>query len=144
MAFIDWKAEYSIGQIDLDHDHRRLSDIINKLHDAVEHQRGDEVVGATLRSLRRYVEVHFAREERLLAQYGVNDAEDHIRSHRRIEDTLADFENLHASSPDQLDSQSLLGFLRRWLLNHVLKDDMQYRVVFESYVSRGDSSRKLG
>lgn len=140
MAFIDWKAEYSIGQADLDHDHWRLSEIINKLHDAVEQERGDRVVGATLRSLRRYVEVHFAREERLLERCGVTDAKDHILSHRRIEDTLADFENLHSSSPDQLDSQSLLAFLRRWLINHVLKDDMQYREIFVTYALTRESA----
>jgi hemerythrin-like metal-binding protein len=131
MAFIDWKSDFSVGHADLDHDHLRLSQIINRLYDAVEFDQGNAVVGATLSSLRRYVETHFAREERLLTLCGVPDAVEHVRSHRRIEATLEDFENLHSHSPAELDGVALLEFLRKWLINHVLRDDMQYRGYFE-------------
>jgi hemerythrin-like metal-binding protein len=142
MAFIEWKSEFSVGHLDLDHDHRRLSEIINRLYDAVELEQGNTVIGAILSSLRRYVETHFAREERLLTLCGVSDAVAHVQSHRRIEATLEDFENLHRCSPLELDSRALLAFLRKWLIGHVLKDDMRYRCFFQQLSQAGESAEK--
>lgn len=129
MGYFTWKDSYSVGHPSLDHDHQRLGQIINALYDAVHQNSAPQGISQILTALRRYVENHFAREERLLQAINYPDYEHHIVSHRRIEQTLADFENLYATSPEGVDAVALLDFLKRWLLTHILKDDMHYRTL---------------
>ncbi|GAB3437518.1 bacteriohemerythrin [Insolitispirillum peregrinum] len=135
MPYFVWQDSYTVGHPTLDYDHQRLGQIINRLDDAVHFQHGDTEISAILSALRHYVESHFAREERLLEAAGYHHCTTHSVSHRRIEQTLEDFENLHRSSPDNLDAKALLAFLQRWLINHILKDDMDYRPMMECYLA---------
>lgn len=126
MPFIEWDARYSVRHPALDHDHQRLVAIINRLHDACETGTQPGIIGETITALRRYVRSHFAREERVMADAGYPDLAAHAQGHRRIEATLADIESLYACSPEALDAERVLDFLKDWLLNHILKADMAY------------------
>lgn len=126
MPFIEWKPEYSVCHPALDHDHRILVSLINQLHEAIEEGQPARAVGRTLTSLRRYVETHFAREESILAACGYPDLEAHAEGHRALEATVEDIEALHARAPEEVDAAEVLEFLRRWLVDHILRADMRY------------------
>lgn len=126
MPFIEWDACYSVHHAALDHDHQRLVEIINRLYDASGTAAQPAAIGQTLTALRRYVRTHFAREERIMAEAGYPDLEAHVQGHRRIEASLADIESLYACSPEELDVERVLDFLKDWLLNHILKADAAY------------------
>jgi hemerythrin-like metal-binding protein len=126
MPLIDWSDRYSVGHPAMDHDHRMLVRIVNRLHQARLAEEDPAVVAETISALRRYVEDHFAREERLMAEVAYPGLDEHGQAHRRIEDTVRDYEVLAAAAPDGLDTGRLLDFLKDWLLNHILKTDRAY------------------
>ena len=52
-------------------------------------------------------------------------AHEHLASHRNIESTLSELKK-KSSSPDFDLSEELMHFLKNWLNNHILKEDMGY------------------
>lgn len=126
MPFIEWTSDYSVHHSALDHDHQTLVRMINALHEASGTDTQTDVIRDTISALRRYVQSHFAREERIMIEAGYPDAEAHAQGHRRIEATVADIESLYACSPEEVDAARVLDFLKNWLLDHILKSDMAY------------------
>ena len=48
MAFVEWSDEkYAIGVARVDEQHRRLFELLNELHDAMQEGEGRDVVGET-------------------------------------------------------------------------------------------------
>ncbi|WP_052000187.1 bacteriohemerythrin [Caenispirillum salinarum] len=126
MPFMTWRDEYSVHHATLDFDHQMLINIINQLFDAMAEKQGHEVVGRTIESLERYVQVHFAREEKVMRECNYPDFGPHAEGHREIERTVADIRSLWERAPEEVNCAEVMRFLKTWLVNHILKTDMKY------------------
>ncbi len=126
MAFFPWSPDYCVGIRLIDNDHKDLVDTVNELHDAIENWQADEAVGRSLTMLANYVRDHFAREEQLMADYGYPELAAHQDLHAALRRRVHAIRLVHASEPLRIDPARLLDFLRDWLVNHILKSDLQY------------------
>ena len=63
MAFLERSDDYLAGIGAIDHDHKILSLLVNRLHNEIKGARGENAVGEALDGLIAYVATHFAREE---------------------------------------------------------------------------------
>ena len=70
MSLLQWNSTLQLGHAQIDAEHRRLVDLLNALYDAMQAGQGREVCGKILADLVDYTRVHFAAEERLMAQQG--------------------------------------------------------------------------
>ena len=61
-----WGPKLWVGVKDIDDQHKKLVEIVNKLNDAMVAGHGREVIGPTLNELIRYTQQHFAAEERIM------------------------------------------------------------------------------
>ena len=68
MAFLKWEDRYSVKVPEMDRQHQHMVGIINRLHDEMTHGAPPEALAAILKDLIRYTQVHFRREEELMAE----------------------------------------------------------------------------
>ena len=77
MPILVWSDEYSINVAEIDEQHKKLLDHVNRLHAGVEAQIDKQELHQLVEDLYEYATFHFASEERLMKQYGM----DHINKH---------------------------------------------------------------
>ena len=134
MPLIKWTDDMSVGLPKLDDDHRLIIEAINQLGVSAGDAAQQDVVRQHLMRLRRYAEVHFAREENVLAACAFPALEIQKKEHQDfvkcIQEATQRFDAKPAESAGTI-SQELLGFLRDWLWYHILIEDMAYRPYVE-------------
>ncbi len=123
--YIAWSPAMSVGQPDLDADHRQLIDIVNRLWMA-DGMGNRQIIEFVIDDLVHYTEFHFAREERMLEQVDFADRERHSRIHRHICRRLEDYRWEYFQGIRHDVRSGLLEFVTAWLNKHILEEDMQY------------------
>ncbi len=123
-----WRPQMSLGSDLIDADHRYLIALINTVELALRTPGEREALVTALEHLVFYTRDHFAREEKLMLLLKYPAYEEHRRSHRRLASELVDLrghiEALEAGPTAAQDVDRLIGLLRSWLLDHVLKEDL--------------------
>jgi len=67
MPLLEWTEDMSVGVPELDVDHKGLIVVVNRLEASVNDPERRNVVRQCLYALLRYAEIHFKREERVMA-----------------------------------------------------------------------------
>ena len=124
MAFISWNDTYNTDIEKIDEQHRKLVDIINKLHDARETGKTQEALDGLLSKLIDYTKYHFDYEEALLEDLNYPELAKHKAMHQEL------IEQIGMMLRSHLDNKSHVGialsmFLKAWLLKHILNEDMK-------------------
>lgn len=122
-----WQQSYSVGVRALDHQHRKLLDLCVQCEDllADEGEDAHERYHILLNELTEYVKSHFAYEEMLLRQCGYPKLAGHVEEHEKYWEQLALILAAAAAGTDtRVEVRTLL---QQWWLNHILREDMQYR-----------------
>jgi len=120
-----WNNSYSVGVLSLDAQHTVLFDILNELHAAMEAGHAGNLTGPILKKLVLYTSQHFAAEEGLLASTQYPGLEEHKLLHRDLINQIEDYSQRFEKGEITLNLH-LLGFLREWLTDHILKVDHVY------------------
>jgi hemerythrin len=135
MPFMHWTPTMSVGLAELDEDHKQLFHLINRLADHVDSDDVPaEAVRDTLFALMRYAELHFSREERVMTACDFPQFDDHAGQHKsfvdRIKSITAEFDG---DAQGRLDvGEALLEYLKDWLTQHILIQDMAYKPFVEA------------
>lgn len=127
MPFYEWSDSISVGVRRLDSDHRTLVHLINRLHDSL----GGQDVGTdpvdVFESLIAYLEIHLAREERVMEACKFpglrGQRDDHADFIYHVYEALDRYEVEH----DPAIFGEVLVFLKVWFRNHVLSKDVALR-----------------
>jgi len=123
MEVLEWQRSYDTGIEEIDNQHRQLLEFLNELGQgiaAADTPKTSEV----LEGLGEYTISHFAFEEALMeeAQYPYTGPHKHV--HKTLIQRVTTFK-------EKLDegeeiAEELYAFLRRWLINHIQRDDKAY------------------
>lgn len=128
MALIQWSGDWETGNSVIDYDHQMLVTITNQIFEI---RRAPGITNAKIKQaliqLVRYVDQHFAREEALFSQTDYPHVAKHIAMHRELEKVVGEIVDLFEREPDLLNLDEVIEFLRRWLVDHILKHDMGYK-----------------
>ena len=125
MAFYAWNDSYAMGIPLIDRHHRMLVGYVNKLADALDHGAADKIVGELLNELGVYTQMHFSYEEALFNEHHYPDEVEHRHYHENLVGQVKAFLQRYQAGSDGL-SVELLEFLKQWLNNHILREDMAY------------------
>lgn len=90
MAPLEWKPEYSVGVASVDHEHRELIDLVNRIGEALASRHPVAEVEASFGDLHRAISSHFALEERFMREHGYDQLAQHKADHERLLDALRD------------------------------------------------------
>ncbi|MBF0170986.1 MAG: hemerythrin family protein [Nitrospinae bacterium] len=125
-ALIYWSEKYMLHIPPIDRQHKVLVDLINRVFTAMKRGAGLEELKATLDELIAYTRRHFADEERLLERYGFPALQYHRSMHRKLEDDISLMYGDLDARGKTLVALKLMRFLKQWLVEHILVEDMQY------------------
>ena len=129
-AAIAWTEAMSVGVPELDEDHKGLIRIINQLSANGGDDADPAVVRQCLVALRRYAEVHFGREERVMSICSFPALAHHQEEHRAFVQMMRDESRRFEDDPKgQMGAITgdLVDYLMRWLTHHIMIEDMAYR-----------------
>jgi hemerythrin-like metal-binding protein len=129
MAFIAWEQSYSVGVKAFDEDHKQLISFVNKLHISLVTGESAAAMGVILKGLVDYTLVHFRREEELMHKLSYPGIIEHKKEHAGLVKQVSEFLERFESGKTSF-SIELMGFLRDWLINHIQKTDMNYKIFF--------------
>ena len=125
MESFTWGANFETGIQEVDDQHRKLVELINKLGSQLaENDMADRHVENLLQELVNYAQYHFEDEKVLMARYCLDrrHCDQHLSAHKGfIDDVTYMVQRLKKGDGD--DGKSLLEFLIHWLAYHVLGCD---------------------
>ncbi len=118
-----WGKNYETGLESVDRQHRRLVELINKLGDSLVAGISQAELEPVFTELWAYARDHFADEERLMGEVGVDlrHFEVHRQHHREFVDQIGVMWEGRTSL--RAPAESLHGFLCAWLAFHILGED---------------------
>lgn len=122
IELLPWSNLYCVGVEEIDKQHRVLVGLLNRLAAAGDDASNSNLVSEILVRLVQYAREHFVFEERLMQKHRLTDVESHVAAHRSFVERVAQMANdlKHGVSPTP---DALTGFLRQWLISHILFTD---------------------
>ncbi|MBH1963746.1 MAG: bacteriohemerythrin [Comamonadaceae bacterium] len=123
MGILHWVPELDTGITEIDVQHKRIVDYINKLHELKgTHDR--EVLGDVIAETVDYTISHFAFEESMIENAGYMFAGPHKKVHELFTRKVAEMQSRFDAGEDV--TNELHGMLSRWLFNHIRNEDHGY------------------
>jgi hemerythrin-like metal-binding protein len=131
MALLQWKDQYSVGIDAVDHEHKELIALINRLHDELMIKDEKPSASAFFGDLFAGISAHFALEERFMRERRYDQIAQHKADHERlldeIRDIMDDFEECKAASSE------LSARLDAWFSRHFETHDARLHKAFGSH-----------
>jgi hemerythrin len=117
MSLLRWEDRYSVGVAAVDHEHRELIALVNRLYGEASARGSKEAAVNFFGDLFKAISSHFALEERLMRERGYDQLIKHKNDHERLLDEIRDImEDFEAG--DQLDEKHLAQRLDAWFSRH--------------------------
>ncbi len=122
MVLIEWKKEFEVGIVDVDHEHQELIRLINNLHDAMSGENATVSVMDFLGEIYSHVSAHFALEEKIMRTQKYDQYTDHKADHERLLDELRDIMDDYEESAYYSDGE-FSAHIKRWFTEHFKTKD---------------------
>lgn len=134
---IVWKDAMSVGNTIIDDEHKLLICLINSVEIALKTENHGDMVRFLVRELHLYTQNHFTQEEKIMMQYKYPDYADHKKKHQEILVQLEELQDrLDKTANDDVAflelEDDIVGMLRSWIIDHVLKVDLKIKSFFIS------------
>jgi hemerythrin len=129
MAIIEWDNSLSVKVAEIDKQHRKLIDLINKLNDAMKGGKGKDILEKIIDELFAYAGGHFATEEKYFDQFKFPESNTHKDKHKEFVKKISEFKNGFDSGKVALTVE-VMNFLKDWLRNHIQGTDKKYGPFF--------------
>jgi hemerythrin-like metal-binding domain len=126
MAFMEWRAEYSVRVAIFDDEHKKLIAIINQLHGAIAEGLDKAALSAVCDRLIEYTVMHFRHEELYFEDWAYPGAEAHSEAHATLREMVLSYRQQILDRDDRALADELSSFLRHWLGHHILVEDRAY------------------
>ena len=121
---IVWNPCYEIGIDVIDNQHRSIVDYINGLDCLCREGVQGEALNQMLYDLVDYTHSHFAFEETLMEEAKFANLTEHQHCHQQFARQINDIRQRFDSGASV--ASELIDLLERWLLNHIMTDDVSY------------------
>ena len=128
---IKWSEELRVGHPVIDSDHQRLIDIINEFLENEGKTDDAIVLNATLKSLIKYSNEHFAREIQIQKESGYPQVSMHEEEHRVLLVQIKILAKELFINKNRLTDKNALNearaILKHWLIDHIKNFDTHMR-----------------
>lgn len=132
MPLITWTDSFSVKVAEIDAQHKKLVELINKLFDAMKVGKSKDVMGEILTNLIAYTATHFKTEEMYFDLYNYPEKETHKSEHKKFVETVAKFRK-DFDSGNATISLEVINFLKDWLTKHINGTDKRYSKCFNDH-----------
>ena len=124
-SFFKWDPVRLTTHVDaMDHEHKKLIDIMNKLHERHEAKATKSELVAIVKELAAWTTTHFEHEEKFFDTLPYTHANVHKKIHKdlleRLKGHAQEFEKSGVLTP------AFFQFLKTWLTAHIMGIDTKY------------------
>ncbi len=120
--------KYKLGIEALDHQHEKWIELYNQLHQLL--QEGshidDKQIEGIIHEMYAYTSYHFKYEEDYMVSIQFPFFSEHRRLHSSMDSEIYSYYRM-ALNKDYIALREVLKLLRKWILNHILKDDIKIK-----------------
>jgi hemerythrin len=129
---VQWDASFSVGNEELDRQHKKLLALCNDMAECITAGRQEALFRFhdILHQLTQYARGHFKTEENLLEHYQFSGLAAQQTEHNAYEEKMADW--AFSATMDSIDMMEVQHYLAAWWRDHILTTDMQYKALLES------------
>ena len=130
MTLLKWKDEYSMGEEEIDNQHKGLFKLSNEIYDLVEAGVDDnEHFRDLFMRLNDYSVEHFIYEEMYMETEEYPKLQEHINQHLEFNNKLRE---LCVGIDKETHIKDIGEFITIWLVQHVLNEDMEYKIFIDA------------
>ncbi len=137
---LQWREQLSVGNELIDGDHKHLIDLVNQAEESLKTKK-PEGIKTVLGGLASYAKFHFAREELVSQAAGYPDVEKMHASHEALVAELTKLTEEMGPEMSDAGAQHLVTFVRDWLINHVIKEDLLMKPFLTKFSPKFDPRR---
>lgn len=126
MDLLHWTSAYSVGNVLLDAQHKKLFQIFNRLVESnnLKGHQEDSDFHEQLNELVLFTKEHIKTEDALMAQYGYDGLLEHKNEHIDFENELTEI--VWKACQNRSDKVELIRFIYvRWI-DHILHSDQKF------------------
>ncbi len=129
MPLLQWKDHYSVGIEAVDHEHKELIALINRLYSELMAEGASLTASAFFGDLIKAISAHFALEERFMRERGYDQLPLHKEDHERLLDEILSL--MDEFDRDEVASrEDLAAALDAWFLRHFETHDARLHKAF--------------
>ncbi len=126
MEYIKWKEDLSVGLESIDNQHKELFRLINAFYNSIAANSGKAAILQAIIDMEKYTVVHFSEEEAMMQKANYPYFAEHRKQHLGFIETVADFRARYEEGR-MLLSLEVGGFVKKWIVEHIMQTDQQYR-----------------
>lgn len=125
MSYLTWGENYRVNIKEMDEQHQKLFALISDYYDAIAQKKTKEANAAILQGLLDYTRYHFGDEEKLMLQNNFPGYQEQKAQHDIFLATIQDYQK-RLNEGRLLLSVEITGFVKDWLIQHILGKDKEY------------------
>ncbi|MCX6732047.1 MAG: bacteriohemerythrin [Candidatus Roizmanbacteria bacterium] len=129
---LEWDEKYSVGVQQIDNQHKKMFDTINRLIELLASKPTQSDVDSIVKALVEYKQFHFKTEEDYFDKFNYEHKEEHKAKHREFNSKLVSLIDLYKEDTIAL-AFSLVNFLEDWLIDHLMVEDQKYIECFRAH-----------
>ncbi|WP_144674324.1 bacteriohemerythrin [Campylobacter jejuni] len=136
--FPKWDNSYSVHNAKIDEQHKKLFELAAKVEVVSDRPVSKNEVKELLAEFFNYMKDHFNNEEKYMQLIGYPDLEEHRKIHKEMIQTMINLIKNIKSTNDL--KEKLYMVTKKWLLEHILYEDMKVEKWRCSSLSTDDGS----
>jgi len=129
-VFVLWNEKYNTGIKEIDDQHKKLVEILNKLYESFVDRTTNERMNEVIKEMAEYTVYHFGVEEKYFKDFNYAGADEHISEHETFIQKVKIFHEDMEQGKVSVTFQ-LMNFLRNWLIQHINGTDRKYISLFK-------------
>ncbi len=127
--FIKWSDDYSVGLKEIDNQHKKLLNIINKLYNSFINRDDEKIMTEILNDMAEYTEYHFKNEEKYFMRFNYPNMQEHMKYHKIYINKINEFKK--DLEQNKKITYTVMNFLRNWIVEHIQGKDPDYVLLFK-------------
>jgi hemerythrin len=120
---IEWKSSYVVSVKEIDSQHKKIFQLLNKLAVTVEAGKSHRDLAYILSDILNHFRYHFTSEEVYLEAHPDHDI--HHQLHCDFTEKAHTYEN-QSKTDENYDFKEVHGLLTDWYMDHILNYDVKY------------------
>ena len=118
-----WKEIYSVGNVEIDKEHKKLFDIAQEAFTPVEETQRNAKIKEVLTELYTYMKTHFKHEEKFMKELNYPLLEEHKILHHNIIEKINTFVKQLPNMNESLFEKELAQIIDIALVHHIIQED---------------------
>lgn len=129
MSTYSWKRIYRSGISELDDQHKKLIDILNKFSSSLSKGQEYVILESSLDDLIKYTNYHLDSEEKHLNTYNYPFIDSHLKEHSELRNKVLNLKN-KLKVNNQTNLNEISEFARTLLVKHMMLNGRRYGLYF--------------